>query len=71
MIWERENKVTHKIDTWYSKDTIEKIKECIEPVLLAYHCDNCDGCGYDNGCKDFECGTFQANKIWELLENET
>ena len=28
MIWERENKVTHKIDTWYSSDLIEILKEC-------------------------------------------
>lgn len=26
MIWERENKVTHKIDTWYSKELINEIK---------------------------------------------
>ena len=26
MIWERENTVTHKIDTWYSKELIDEIK---------------------------------------------
>jgi hypothetical protein len=28
MIWKVENKVTHKIDTWYSNDLIEILKEC-------------------------------------------
>lgn len=28
MIWNVENKVTHKIDTWYSSDLIEILKEC-------------------------------------------
>ena len=28
MIWNAENKVTHKIDTWYSSDLIEILKEC-------------------------------------------
>lgn len=28
MIWKVENKVTHKVDTWYQKDTIDIIKEC-------------------------------------------
>lgn len=64
MIWNRDGKI------WYSKDIIDKIKASIEPVLLAGHCDNCDGCGYVNGCNDFECGMYQANKIWELLKNE-
>lgn len=27
MIWERENIVTHKIDTWYSKELIDEIKK--------------------------------------------
>lgn len=31
MIWKVENKVTHKVDTWYPKDTIDKIKNfCVE-----------------------------------------
>lgn len=72
MIWKVENKVTHKVDTWYSKELIDEIlEEHIKPVLLADHCSNCDGCGYDNGCGDFECGTFQANLIWERLKDET
>ena len=29
MIWKVENKVTHKVDTWYPKDTIDKIKEVL------------------------------------------
>lgn len=33
MIWNRENKVTHKIDTWYSKDTIDKIKEIAADII--------------------------------------
>lgn len=28
MIWKVENKVTHKIDTWYSRDLIEILEEC-------------------------------------------
>lgn len=31
MIWKVENKVTHKVDIWYSKDTIDKVvKICKE-----------------------------------------
>ncbi len=36
MIWNLENKVTHKIDTWYSKDTIDKIVKVCEEQNLKY-----------------------------------
>lgn len=59
---------TEKI--WYSNDVIDKIKENLNSVAFACHCDNCDGCGYYNGCRDTECGTYQAIKCLELLESE-
>lgn len=61
MIWNRDGKL------WYSKEVIDEIKELLEPVLYAGHCDCCDGCGVNDGCGDFECGTFAANKIMELI----
>lgn len=55
---------------WYSADVIEDIKGRCNFVAYACHCDCCDGCGYYNGCKDIECGTYQALKILELLNKE-
>lgn len=45
------------------------VRKC-KIVAYAGQCDNCDGCGYDNGCVDTECGTYQANEILQLMEIE-
>ena len=58
--------------TKYCKDAIycpiKRIVENLRQVAYAGHCDNCDGCGYDSGCSDTECGTYQALKSLELLD---
>ena len=46
---------------------LKQIVENLRQVAYAGHCDNCDGCGYYNGCSDTECGTYQALKSLELL----
>ena len=60
--------VNNKI--WYSGDVIEKIASNLEQVVHEMHCENCDGCGYFNGCADKGCGTYQAIKCLELLDKE-
>lgn len=47
---------------------LKQIVENLKQVAYAGHCDNCDGCGYYNGCSDTECGTYQALKSLELLD---
>lgn len=47
---------------------LKQIVENLKQVAYACHCDNCDGCGYYNGCSDTECGTYQALKSLELLD---
>lgn len=69
MKWIRENYKGEKV-AWYSGDVIEKIEDCAIKVYLARHCNNCDGVGYDCGCRDTDCGTYQANKILEIIESE-
>jgi len=49
---------------------IKQIVEKLKQVAYACHCDNCDGCGYYEGCVDTECGTYQALSILDLLEIE-
>lgn len=56
--------------SWYSEDVIEKIKDCAVTVLNSDHCCNCDGVGYYDGCNDIGCGTYQANKILDIIEGE-
>lgn len=33
-------------------------------------CDNCDGIGYFDGCKDDDCSFYRLTKIHQLLEIE-
>lgn len=47
---------------------LKQIVKNLTQVAHAGHCDNCDGCGYYSGCKDIECGTYQALKSLELLD---
>lgn len=47
---------------------IKKIVENMKLVISANHCNNCDGCGYEAGCKDVDCGTYQAFNTLELLK---
>lgn len=47
---------------------LKQIVESLRQVAYAGHCSNCDGCNYDNGCVDTECGTYQALKSLELLD---
>jgi hypothetical protein len=63
-------------DCWINQDTwCENIDSCImkkiiknlETVINEQLCYNCDGCGYDGGCGDTSCGTYQAYKSLELL----
>ncbi len=49
--------------------TYREIMERCRAVVYACHCDCCDGVGYDEGCGDTECGTYQCRKILELLED--
>lgn len=73
MKWVKED-VRHNKQVWYSEDVIERIKGKCNYVAYACHCDNCDGVGYYEGCKDTECGTYQALQILEFLnevENES
>lgn len=66
-------------DCWINQDTwCENIDSCImkkiiknlETVINGELCYNCDGCGYDNGCEDTDCGMYQAQKSLELLKIE-
>jgi hypothetical protein len=60
---------TKEIACLYRTDCVMKqIVENLRQVAYAYHCDNCDGCGYYSGCGDSECGTYQALKSLELLD---
>ena len=46
----------------------KRIVENLKTVINSNLCKNCDGCGYDYGCKDVNCGYYQAHKCWELIE---
>jgi hypothetical protein len=48
----------------------KKVAENLLKVVSADVCSNCDGCGYDNGCLDDNCGTYAAHKCLDLLQVE-
>lgn len=60
------------VKTGYCQDKpdclLKQIVENLKQVVYACHCDNCDGCGFYEGCSDTECGTYQALKSLELLD---
>lgn len=49
---------------------LKQIANNLLKVIRADVCSRCDGCGYDNGCADDDCGTYVANKCLELLDVE-
>lgn len=49
---------------------LKKIAQNLLRVVNADTCSRCDGCGYDEGCADVECGTFEAYKCLDLLNIE-
>ena len=52
-----------KDDSCIIKQIIFRLKQ----IIISQQCDSCDGCGYDNGCIDETCGTYQAYEIIKLL----
>ena len=48
------------------KQIVKNLKTCLQDNT----CNNCDGVGYYDGCKDIKCGDYQARKSLELLEIE-
>lgn len=47
------------------------IKEVVENLIKVVEsdvCSRCDGCGYEDGCMDSCCGTYQAYKSLEVLK---
>ena len=65
-----------KLDTYqgekifYESELIDEIKDIIKPVIIMNTCDNCDGVGYGEGCKDISCGVYAAYEVWKLIEKE-
>lgn len=53
MIWNLENKVTHKVDTWYSNDIVKKIKEIATDII-------------EKDC--YENSDIKAQKILNIIE---
>ena len=54
------------IENCYLKQIARNLMKVVEANL----CENCDGCGYAEGCLDTDCGTYQAHKCLELLNIE-
>lgn len=48
----------------------KQVAENLLKVVNEDLCNNCDGCGYDNGCLDEGCGTYEAHKCLDLLQIE-
>jgi hypothetical protein len=48
----------------------KKIAEKLLKVVNAGTCNYCDGCGYDEGCADEECGVHAAHECLDLLNLE-
>ena len=48
----------------------KQVAENLLKVVNAQVCNNCDGCGYENGCLDDDCGTYAAHKCLDLLQVE-
>lgn len=49
---------------------LKKIAENLLKVVNSGVCNRCDGCGYDEGCMDSSCGTYNAYKCLDLLDVE-
>ena len=48
----------------------KQVVERLLKVVSSAACSRCDGCGYDDGCIDSNCGTYAARKCLELLKVE-
>lgn len=48
----------------------KQVAENLLKVVNEDLCNNCDGCGYGNGCLDEGCGTYEAHKCLDLLQIE-
>ena len=49
---------------------LKQIAENLLKVVRENTCSRCDGCGYDEGCADVSCGTYEAHKSLDLLNIE-
>ena len=49
---------------------LKKIANNLMEVVKDPTCNRCDGVGYENGCADTSCGTYEAYKCIELLDIE-
>ena len=49
---------------------LKQIAQNLLKVVNANVCNNCDGCGYEWGCADEDCGTYAAHKCLDLLRIE-
>lgn len=49
---------------------LKQIANYLLKVVNEDTCNNCDGCGYFEGCLDESCGTYAAQKCLELLKLE-
>ena len=47
---------------------LKKIAKNLLEVVNSGTCSRCDGCGYENGCQDKSCGTYEAQKCLELMK---
>ena len=46
---------------------LKKVAEKLINVVNSNLCSSCDGCGYDAGCADKECGTHAAHECLDLM----
>lgn len=49
---------------------LKQIANNLLKVVNSHLCDSCDGIGYNEGCLDDCCGTYEAHKCLELLDIE-
>ena len=60
------DKKCYEIEGCFLKQIAENLLKVVNHQL----CNRCDGVGYDEGCLDDECGTYEAYKCLDLLDIE-
>lgn len=55
-----------EVESCLFKQIVENLLKVVRHGL----CSRCDGIGYEEGCLDDECGTYEAYKCLDLLDVE-
>lgn len=60
----------HRCNDLFNLPNFVSYDKALMEIACLARCNNCDGCGYENGCMDEHCATFIANRTLEKVRGE-